>query len=147
MSARACTQIADAIAVGKPFYALEFFPPHTVEGARNLVARMDRMSRLKVPCIPHLLSLNCAEFLAAPCMEYLRIIFVCASQLALLPREPHPDAPGTGVTRQCESCKTLDKQHAHSYTQSPMNPAAPCNGRERLPSLAISLRRRSPWGD
>eukprot|EP00290_Baffinella_frigidus_P056647 CAMPEP_0180363464 /NCGR_PEP_ID=MMETSP0989-20121125/14038_1 /TAXON_ID=697907 /ORGANISM="non described non described, Strain CCMP2293" /LENGTH=388 /DNA_ID=CAMNT_0022355899 /DNA_START=11 /DNA_END=1174 /DNA_ORIENTATION=- len=47
MSARACTQIADAIAAGKPFYALEFFPPHTVDGARNLVARMDRMSRLK----------------------------------------------------------------------------------------------------
>jgi hypothetical protein len=93
MSARVCTQIADAIAAGKPFYALEFFPPHTVEGARNLVARMDRMSRLKVPCL--LLSLNCAEFLSAPCMAIMRIRVPCALKPALPPREHHPDAPGT----------------------------------------------------
>jgi len=36
-----------AIARKAQFFMLEFFPPHTVEGARNLVARMDRLARMK----------------------------------------------------------------------------------------------------
>jgi len=36
----------EAIARGAQFYSLEFFPPHTVDGARNLVARMDRLARM-----------------------------------------------------------------------------------------------------
>ena len=31
----------------RKFYSLEFFPPHTVEGARNLVNRMDRLVKLE----------------------------------------------------------------------------------------------------
>ena len=34
------------MARGTQFYSLEFFPPHTVDGARNLVARMDRLARM-----------------------------------------------------------------------------------------------------
>ena len=34
------------MARGAQFYSLEFFPPHTVDGARNLVARMDRLARM-----------------------------------------------------------------------------------------------------
>jgi len=37
----------DAITRRAQFFMLEFFPPHTVEGARNLVARMDRLARMK----------------------------------------------------------------------------------------------------
>ena len=36
----------EAMARGAQFYSLEFFPPHTVDGARNLVARMDRLARM-----------------------------------------------------------------------------------------------------
>ena len=37
------------MACNRQFYSLEFFPPHTVEGARSLVARMDRLASSTPP--------------------------------------------------------------------------------------------------
>ena len=37
------------MACNRQFYSLEFFPPHTVEGARSLVARMDRLASSNPP--------------------------------------------------------------------------------------------------
>jgi len=42
-----CAVRREAMASQRKFYSLEFFPPHTVEGARNLVNRMDRLVKLK----------------------------------------------------------------------------------------------------
>ena len=37
------------MACNRQFYSLEFFPPHAVEGARSLVARMDRLASSNPP--------------------------------------------------------------------------------------------------
>jgi methylenetetrahydrofolate reductase (NADPH) len=42
---RVCDKIAAEITAGRKFYSLEFFPPSTVNGARNLVARVDRLAQ------------------------------------------------------------------------------------------------------
>jgi methylenetetrahydrofolate reductase (NADPH) len=46
---RVCDKIAAEIAAGRKFYSLEFFPPSTVNGARNLVARVDRLAQQNPP--------------------------------------------------------------------------------------------------
>ena len=42
-----CSTRREALSCNRKFYSLEFFPPHTVEGARNLVNRMDRLVKLE----------------------------------------------------------------------------------------------------
>eukprot|EP00961_Rhodomonas_salina_P180088 2430514-Rhodomonas_salina.2 len=41
-------KIKEAMEKGRKFYSIEFFPPHTVEGARGLMNRMDRLANLQV---------------------------------------------------------------------------------------------------
>ena len=45
---RIIDKINAAVKDGQRFYALEFFPPSTIEGARNLIPRMDRLAQLQV---------------------------------------------------------------------------------------------------
>ncbi len=52
------SKIKDAMEKGRKFYSVEFFPPHTVEGARGLMNRMDRLANLQVRLL-----------LAVPCHE------------------------------------------------------------------------------
>ena len=70
-----CSTRREALSSNRKFYSLEFFPPHTIEGARNLVNRMDRLVKLE----PKPLSIDVTWTLDAgkrcACARILRVLW------------------------------------------------------------------------